>query len=64
MILTHYLTNTGAIGRVFANLDVKVLPDAIEWIGRDDIGFSAMYNLLRSDPISIILMMSSKSEQH
>ena len=27
MILTHYLTNTGAIGRVFANLDV--MPDAM-----------------------------------
>ena len=49
MILTYYLTNAGAIGRVFADFDIKVLPDAVEWIGRDDIGFSAMYNLLRSN---------------
>jgi hypothetical protein len=64
MILTHYLTNADAIGRVFANLDVTVLPDAMEWIGRDNIGFSVMYNLLRSNPISFIQMMSSKLEQH
>jgi hypothetical protein len=64
MILTHYLTNADAIGRVFANLDVTVLPDAMEWIGRDSIGFSVMYNLLRSNPISFIQMMSSKLEQH
>ena len=55
MILTHYLTNVGAIGRVFADIDVTVLPDAMEWIGRDVIGFLAMYNLLRSNPMMILM---------
>ena len=55
MILTHYLTNVGAIGRVFSEFDVKELPDAMEWIGRDNIGFSAMYNLLRSNPMMILM---------
>ena len=54
MILTQYLTNADAIGRVFADFDMKVLPDAMDWIGRDDIGFSAMYNLLRSNPMLIL----------
>ena len=55
IILTHYLTNVGAIGRVFADFDVKALPDAMEWIGRDVIGFSAMYNLIRSNPMMILM---------
>jgi len=45
-ILAHYFTSVDTIGRVFADVDEKILPSAMEWIGRDRLGFSAMYNLL------------------
>ena len=31
-------------------MTITVLPTAIEWIGRDRLGFSAMYYLLQNIP--------------
>ena len=44
MILKHYFTTTDAIGCVFAGVYVKILPIAMEWVGRDKDGFLAMFN--------------------
>lgn len=51
LILEHYFTNVSAIGRVFVDVDKKILPNAMEWIGRDGLGFSAMYHLVRGNPL-------------
>jgi hypothetical protein len=34
-ILAHYFTNVDTAGRVFVNVNVTILPRAMEWIGRD-----------------------------
>ena len=49
MILTHYFWNVDAVGRVFAEVDVNLMPSAIEWIGRDATGYSAMFQLVRGN---------------
>jgi len=49
-ILAHYFTSVDTISRIFVDIDVRILPSAMEWIGRDDLGFSAMYHLLRGHP--------------
>lgn len=51
LILEHYFTNVSTIGRVFVDVDKKILPNAMEWIGRDGLGFSAMYHLVRGNPL-------------
>ena len=49
MILIHYFWNVDAVGRVFAEVDVNLMPSAIEWIGRDATGYSAMFQLVRGN---------------
>jgi hypothetical protein len=46
-ILKHHLSDEHADMSVFALMQETVLPHAIEWIGRDNHGLSAMYNLAR-----------------
>ena len=36
--------------QAFAAMAVPILPDAIEWIGRDSVGFSLMYHVTRAIP--------------
>ena len=49
-ILKYHFTDVDNCARVFGSMEVKVLPTAISWIGRDNLGFSLMYNFLRSMP--------------
>jgi hypothetical protein len=49
-IIMHYFSDVDNIGQVFAHVPVTTLPDAIAWIGRDRLGYSIMYHLLRSFP--------------
>lgn len=46
MIALHF----SAISEYTLDLETTVLPRTIEWIGRDDLGYSLMYNLLRGMP--------------
>ena len=48
--LAHFFHNVDNIGPVFAQLPTELFPDAVSWIGRDHLGFSTMYYLLRSFP--------------
>ena len=61
MILTHYFRNADAVGRVFAEVDVTLMPSAIEWIGRDATGYSAMFHLVRGNHV---LLLSSVKEMN
>ena len=54
MILKHYFWNVAAVGRVFAEVDVNLMPSAIEWIGRDATGYSAMFHLVRGNHVLLL----------
>ncbi|KAL3767323.1 hypothetical protein ACHAWU_006979 [Discostella pseudostelligera] len=58
-ILAHYFTNVDATTRVFVNVDTTILPSAMEWIGRDCVGFTAMYTLLRGNAMNISSLISN-----
>jgi hypothetical protein len=49
-ILLYHLSDINSIGLVFGPMAETILPSAISWIGRDRVGLSAMFNLLRSKP--------------
>ena len=49
-ILDHHLSDEHANKSVFAGMSEPVLPHAIEWVGQDNDGLSAMYNLVRCLP--------------
>ena len=49
-ILDHHLSDEHADMSVFAGMLGPVLPHAIEWVGQDNDGLSAMYNLVRCLP--------------
>ena len=54
MILKYYFGSVDSVGRVFAEADVKILPSAIEWIGRDATGYSAMFHLVRGHHVLLL----------
>ena len=49
-ILMHFFSDIDNIGQVFAQVPMSTMPNAIEWIGRDRLGLSTMYILLRNFP--------------
>jgi hypothetical protein len=52
-ILDHHLSDEHADTSDFAGMSEPVLPHAIEWVGRDNDGLSAMYNLVRCLPNTV-----------
>ena len=54
MVLKYYFGSVNSLGRVFAEADVKILPSAIEWIGRDATGYSAMFHLVRGHHVLLL----------
>ena len=49
-ILMYSVLDEEAVCNVLAPMATTVLPTAIEWIGRDRLGFSAMYYLVQNVP--------------
>jgi hypothetical protein len=49
-VLLYHLSDIDSIGLVFGPMAETILPNAISWIGRDRVGLSVMFNLLRSKP--------------
>ncbi len=49
-ILKYHFNDGAAVGPAFAGVQMTSIPSVIGWIGRDCVGFSAMYHLLRSMP--------------
>ena len=50
-ILLFYFSDIDNIGRVFARIPVETMPHAFSWIGRDGLGFTTMYQILRNFPL-------------
>lgn len=46
----HICKNNGADLEAFVGMELNVLPVAMAWIGRDDVGRSAIYQLCRTLP--------------
>ena len=61
-VLLYHLSDIDSIGLVFGPMAETMLPIAISWIGRDRVGLSAMFNLLRSKP-SLIPMNTSRGNK-
>lgn len=53
-LLLYFFSNVDTVGRTFSSLPVSIMPSAISYIGRDHIGYSVMYYLVRSMP-SLVL---------
>ena len=49
-ILKYYFSVGGDKASAFAQMSEKVMPFALEWIGRTVSGFSLMYNVVRGNP--------------
>jgi hypothetical protein len=49
-LLMYHFSDNGNVGHAFCPMETTVLPNAIEWIGRDPIGFSVMFHLFRCTP--------------
>jgi hypothetical protein len=49
-LLKYFFSNANNIGRAFSSMATPIKPDAIAWIGRDDHGYSVMFELCRSVP--------------
>jgi hypothetical protein len=49
-ILMHHFSSGGTAVNVFASMSEKVLPHAIEWIGRDKQCYSLMFDFARTFP--------------
>lgn len=49
-IIKHYFSRGRTDIRLFACMPENKLPTAIGWIGRDELGFSLMYELIQSLP--------------
>ncbi len=47
-LLLYFFSDANNIGRVFGALATTILSDAIEWIGRDRLGYLIMFDLCRS----------------
>ena len=54
-ILEYHLLRDGVNVEAFVDMDVKVLPLAMAWIGRDRTGFQVLFRLLQNAPQSLIL---------
>ena len=49
-ILRYFFSGGGDKASAFAQMPEKVMPVALEWIGRTVSGFSLMYNVVRGNP--------------
>ena len=49
-ILKYYFSDVATIGPAFDDVPVTILPSAIAWMGRDGLGFSTLYHLVRGMP--------------
>ena len=49
-LLTYFFSDVDNIGPVFGRMATTILPNAMEWIGRDRLGYSAMFEFCRSVP--------------
>jgi hypothetical protein len=49
-ILKYFFSGGGDKASAFAQMPEKVMPVALEWIGRKVSGFSLMYNVVRGNP--------------
>jgi hypothetical protein len=49
-ILKYHFTDVDNCVHIFGPMEVTVLPTALSWIGRGQLGFPLMYNFLRSMP--------------
>ena len=49
-LLRFHFRKVENVGNVFGQLETKLLPHAVAWIGRDRLGFAAMYALFRDMP--------------
>ncbi len=55
------ITFSGATSiEVFASMETKLLSNAIEWIGRDELGFSLMYQCVRGMPSLFETVVAAK----
>jgi len=46
-LLMYHFSDNGNAGHAFCPMETTVLPNAIEWIGRDEAGFQLMYELVK-----------------
>jgi hypothetical protein len=49
-ILKYFLSDGANVGIAFADFAMTTMPTVIGWLGRDYVGFSAMYELFQSMP--------------
>jgi hypothetical protein len=49
-IMKYYFLDRTNVGLGFSDIESTIMPYAIEWIGRDCLGYSTMFDLLRSMP--------------
>ncbi len=49
-LLTYFFSDVEKIGRIFGSMDTSIMPNVVEWIGRDRLGYSLMFAICRSVP--------------
>jgi hypothetical protein len=49
-ILKYFMYDDAKVGPTFADFSMTMMPAVIGWIGRDGLGYSVMYELLRCTP--------------
>jgi hypothetical protein len=49
-IIKYHFNDVENCAQVFGSMEMKLLPTALSWIGRDNHGYSLMYNFSRSMP--------------
>lgn len=49
-LLTFFFSDFDNNGRVFGSMDTSMMPNVVEWIGRDRLGRSMMFELCRKMP--------------
>jgi hypothetical protein len=49
-LLVRFFSDVDNIGRTFGPMVTAIIPNAIEWIGRDALGYSAMFDICRGMP--------------
>ena len=61
-LLMSCLLNKDTVGHVFGPMPATTLPSVVEWIGRDQLGFSAMYCLVQNIPSLLEYQDAQNSE--
>jgi Ran GTPase-activating protein (RanGAP) involved in mRNA processing and transport len=62
-LLLFFFSNANNVGSTFIPMPLSVMPSAIEFIGRDRIGYSVMYSLVQSMP-SLLLDVAKPDVSH